>query len=77
MDEKITKEVERFNATSEDGQMFTVIIAQEFTVTHPYEGDSKEIPGYKFAVTSDGRDLNFMAENKFEIVESGTIITKV
>lgn len=76
MDRKIIKEIERFNAKSDDGQIFTVIISQEYIVTRSLQGRSQELPGLKVAMTSDGSYLNFIDENKFEIVETGTVISK-
>ncbi len=77
MEKKIIKEIERFNASSNSGEIFTIVVTQEFIIAEEFQSPPHEIPGYKTAKTTNGHILNYKNDSQFEIVATGEILTKV
>ncbi len=77
MNKKIIKEIERFKASSDSGEIFTIVVTQEFIITEAFQSPPHEIPGLKSAKTTNGNFLNYKNDNQFEIVASGEILTKL
>jgi len=77
MEKKIIKEIERFKASSDSGEIFTIIITQEFIIAEEFQSPPQEIPGLKTAKTPNGHLLNYKNDNHFEIVATGEILTKM
>ena len=73
MDKKIKREIERFQATSEDGKIFTIIISQVFLIDESFQ----EIPSIKSYTTIDGLTVNVKRNNQYEILQTGQILTRV
>jgi len=71
------KEIERFQAVSDSGNKYTVLIYQKFIDASTAEDPNKYIPGIKSARTLDGQPLNRIDDKSFEIVETGEIITRI
>jgi len=70
------KEIDRFLASDDDNNQYTVVILQDYIDTSTRAGIS-HMPGMKKAVTSDGLSLNTTDGKTFEIVQTGTIIRKI
>jgi hypothetical protein len=77
MTKKIHREINRFEAASEDGDIYTVIVRQEFILAEEYEKPTEEIPGLKDLITTDGVSLHFINDNQFQIAQTGEILTKI
>ena len=70
------REIERFNATDDAGNIYQVIILQEDIVIETRAG-VQHCPGMKRAITSTGDSLNRIAEDTFKFVHTGTRIRKM
>lgn len=77
MDKKIIKEIERFKALSDSGEIFTIVVTQEFIIAEEFQSSPHVIPGLKSAQTTNGHFLNHKNDNQFEIVATGEILTKL
>jgi hypothetical protein len=77
MDKKIIKEIERFKASSGSGEIFTIVVTQEFIIAEEFQSPPHEVAGLKTAKTTNGHFLNYKNENQFEIVTTGEILTKL
>ena len=62
MNEKIKKEIDRFLATSEDGEKFIIITSQVFIIDESFQ----EIPSIKSSATIDGLTVNVKSNNQYE-----------
>ena len=71
------KEIQRFKAKSNDEEIYTVIIKQEFIIKDEFQERPTEVPSHKFAITSNGQSLNPIGNNKFEMGDSGIILTRI
>lgn len=76
MSEFEIKEVERFKAIDEDGKTYTIIITQKFIISRTHDGTSR-IPSLKDAETSDGRPLNRIDDDTFDLVGYGKHLSRI
>lgn len=77
MSKKESREVDRFDASSDDGRIFTIVVYQDFIISHSHDGAISRIPGLKTAKTTDGYYANYKDDNTFHIVELDLIVTKI
>ena len=69
--------IDRFDAASDDGDLFTVEVYQTVRTTRLLNGESRVTRGMKRLALSDGRDLNWIDAQTFKIVVTDEIIRKV
>jgi hypothetical protein len=67
--------VERFTAVGPDGNRFRVVVLQSRIDTSSFDGRSSTA-GMKSIKLDDGRHVNRIDDNTFEIVETGQLITR-
>ena len=68
--------VESFLAKDRHGQLYTILVYQDFIVTRSLDGHSSRLPGLKSLYTSDQDAVNWVDENTFEIVSSGIMLKR-
>ena len=74
---KSLKETDRFIAESEDREQFTLIEYTEI-LDAGHSGDpNATIPGLKRLETSEGQDVNYLGDDRYEIVELGLEIKRI
>ena len=71
------KEISRYTCVGDSGREYTVVEYQNFRVFRPLNGPSQEVPTTKELFLSDGRDVNWIDDNKFQIVITDEIVRKV
>lgn len=71
------KLVESFKAKGTDGTIYTVQIFQTFRVFKPIDGPATEVGGTKEAVLSNGRHLNLVDDDTFQILDNDEIIRRL
>jgi len=69
MSEKEIDEIDRFEAVDASGKTYTIVAYQEFIVTRSHSGNTSRIPSLKRLETIDGKPVNFIRENTFDIVD--------
>ncbi|MBC8439280.1 MAG: hypothetical protein H8D87_06315 [Deltaproteobacteria bacterium] len=77
MNKKIKRDIGKFQATSEDGKIFTIIINQVFLIDEAFQQTPQEIPSIKSYTTIDGLTVNPKRNNQYEILQTGQILTRV
>ncbi|GEM_PF-552652 len=77
MNEKEIREIDRFDVSSEDGRVFTIVVYQNFIISHPHGGATSRIPGLKKAETTEGYHVNHKDDDTFHIVELDLIVTRI
>ncbi len=70
-------EKERFLAQDDAGRVYTVVIYQETREYRTLSGPSQTIEGALRATLSDGRSLDWIDAETFEIIDTDEIIRKV
>ena len=70
------REVDRFEAKSDNGTLYTVIEYRRVIRTTLMEG-TRETLGTRSWALSDGRDLNWINDSTFKIVATDEIIRKL
>lgn len=71
------KEVNRYRCRGEDGSEYTVIERQTFTNFRPMSGPSQNVGGALDWILSDGRDVNFVDDDTFQILDTDEVIRKI
>ena len=71
------REIRRFQAASDDGDVFTVIEYQNFIERRLLSGDTSITKGLKRLVLSDGSRVNQIDPETFKIVQTDQIIRKI
>lgn len=74
MNLKITKFIYRFTVTTESKEIYEILVFQEFFIGNTFGCAPQEIPGLKSYSTSDGRTVNMIDENTYEIIDVQNII---
>ena len=71
--------VERFKVQTKDGKILDAVIYERMidTTTNDDKGFRSMIPGQKEARLADGRPLNRIDRDNYQIVESGERVTRV
>ena len=71
------REIERFDAMSEDGDRFTLIHGQYIIETVAQDGTRTRAPGIEFFTTADGDPVNRIDDDTFEIVRTAMIVKRI
>src|SRR5690348_7166861 len=66
----VERKIGDFRTRADDGTIYVVIEFQTFTIFTPISGESNEIAGTKRWQLKDGRDVNWIDSEIYEIVES-------
>jgi hypothetical protein len=74
MNKKKIKLIESFKAINETGKVFTIYVNQEFNIAEEFMAEPQEIPGIMSLRTSDGKHVNKIDENTYEILGNTEII---
>jgi hypothetical protein len=78
MSRKREELTEEFDAVSEDGDLFHLLVFTEMiddsTMSNP---NAAPLRGLKRVCTSDGQDCNHIGDDTFEIVELGLRVKRV
>lgn len=67
----------RWKATSDNGTVHTVIEYQAIEVFRPISGPSTRLKGVRSLYLSDGRAVNYIDADTFQIVDTDEVIRKV
>jgi hypothetical protein len=70
------REVDRFDAESEDGEVYTVVVYQEFVEFRSVMGNDWK-PGLQELRLLDGSHVNQIGSETFRILDTDEIIRKV
>ena len=70
------RSTDKFAVRADDGEELTVIEYQVFSIFNSLTG-TREVPGMKDYQLSDGRDVNWIDENNFEIVRTGRRLRRI
>lgn len=72
------RQIDRFDAKTDDGRVFSVVVYQEFIdATSIGDKARKWIPGMKRITLSDGSPVNYIDANTFKVFGTDEIIRKV
>ena len=77
MSDKVTREIERFQAKSPQGTLYTIIVYQDFIISHAMNRPDEEIPTLKHATTPQGWHVNYIDDNTYLIVETRVQVTRI
>jgi len=69
------KEITRYQCIGDSGREYTVIEYQNFM--RPQSGPAQDVLGTKEWFLSDGRDVNFIDENTFQILRTDEFVRKI
>lgn len=72
MDKKDYRVLDKLIAVSEDGQIFSIMVIQEFILVPKDEGVER-VEGVKIYQTSDGKNCKLIDKDTFEIPELSLI----
>lgn len=70
------KEVDRFQAESDDGDVYTVVVFQEFIEFRSMTGNDWK-PGLRELKLLDGSHVNEIDSETFQILDTDEIIRKI
>jgi hypothetical protein len=71
------KEINRYRCIGDSSREYTVIEYQNIMRFQPLNGPAQNVPGTKTLFLSDGRDVNFVDENTFQIVLTDEFVRKI
>ena len=71
------KEINRYRCIGDSGREYTVIEYQNIMRFQPLNGPAQDVPGTKGCFLSDGRDVNFIDDNSFQILDTDEFIRKI
>jgi hypothetical protein len=71
------KEIDRYRCIGDSGREYTVIEYQHIIRTQLKSGPPQDVPTTKEWFLSDGRDVNFIDDNTFQIVLTDEFIRKI
>lgn len=71
------KEIGRYYCMGDSGHEYIVIEYQNYRRWQPLSGPAQDVPTTKEMFLSDGRDVNFIDENTFQIVLTDEIVRKI
>lgn len=69
--------VENFKAKGKDGTIYTVHIYQNISEFKPLSGPKQRAGGTKDARLADGRHLNWIDEDTFQVLDNDEIIKRI
>jgi hypothetical protein len=71
------REIRRFFAVADDGTEYVIVEHQEI-IDAAHHGDKRAgLPGMKRLATLDGRAVNYIDSETFQIVETDEIVRKI
>ena len=68
--------IEIFRAVSPDGSVLELFVWQE-SIDASHAGGSRMLPGATWLETEDGDEVNRLSEDEFQVVNTGTILTRI
>ena len=71
------REIDRHDCEDDDGKEYVVIEYQHYRMWRPLNGPPQETPTVREFLLVDGRDVNQVDDNTFQIVLTDKIIRKV
>jgi hypothetical protein len=71
------KEIDRYQCIGDSGREYTVIERQNFTRVQPLSGPPQDVRGTLDWILSDGRDVNFIDDNTFQILDTDEFVRKI
>lgn len=75
MSRKVSRQIDEFTCHGDDGQTYTVIEYQDFIDASSRDGE-EWLPGLKWLELPNGRKLNFISDDTFQVVSTGVIVRK-
>lgn len=72
-----TVEVDRFQARSDVGREYTIVIYQSFIPAPSHDDPHGEIAGMKSLFTSSGLDVRYIDSETFKIIKTNEIVRKI
>jgi hypothetical protein len=76
MTQRIVREIDRYDCEDDDSNDYVVIVLQHYVVWQPLSGEREEKPTTKELRLSDGRHVNWLDDETFQIVENDKILRK-
>ena len=70
------REINRYECEGESGKRYTVVEYQNYRQYHPMSGPPQEVPTTKDMYLVDGRDVNAIDDNTFQIVITDEILRR-
>ena len=70
-------EIDRFNAASDAGVTYTLIVYQDMIDASSQDSPDAELPGRKHLTTSGGLTVNYIDAKTFKIVQTDEVIRKI
>jgi hypothetical protein len=74
---EMKKEIARYQCIGDSGREYTVIEFQHIIRTQLKSGPPQDVLGTKECFLSDGRDVNFVDDNTFQIVRTDEFVRKI
>jgi hypothetical protein len=71
------KEIKRYRCTGDSGRGYNVIERRNFTRFQPLRGPAQDVPGTQDWILSDGRHVNFIDDNTFQILDTDEFVRKI
>ena len=67
--------MQQFEATDEQGTTRRLMVYQDFVDAATMGNPNVEVPGLKRIVTEDGQNVNRLETGKYQIVQTGEVLT--
>jgi len=74
MNKKKTKLIDRFQVKTEYGKVLTISKFQEFNIDEAFQQDTQEIPGAVWFSTPNGKGVNQIDENTYQVLDGADIV---
>lgn len=74
MNKKITKLIDKFQVITEKGKIFTILKRQDFNIAEAFQQEPREIPGIKWFCTPDGKGVNQIDENTYQLLNGVDVV---
>jgi hypothetical protein len=71
------KEINRYRCVGDSGRQYTVVEFQNFRRHRTLNNPPQDIPTTKECFLSDGRDVNWIDENTFQVVVTDEFVRKI
>ena len=72
-----TRIVDCIKCSGDSGASYTIIVRKKFMSGSGLDGTWSETSGTEDLVTSDGQDVSFLDDDRFKIVMTDEIITRI
>ena len=70
MDKKGMQRIDSFDAITEAGETFKIIVEQHYTITEEFQAEPQKTLGSKRCRLSTGEHVNPISDDRFEIMKS-------